>query len=100
MRNGGISDVHLSPGNRPHRSGFAPRAATKDGDVLVWLDRHFCARRIHLGFLAALLPEKSAAKFLALAWVVPVALVPVVIYSLSSIGGGNIRWLQGGIRLR
>ena len=36
-----------------------------------------------LGFLAALLPEKIRGKIpLALAWVVPVALVPVVIYSL------------------
>lgn len=36
-----------------------------------------------LGFLAVLLPKKIRAKIpLALAWVVPVALVPVVIYSL------------------
>jgi len=84
LRNGGISDVHLSPGNRPHRSRLraaAPRRRT--GDVLVWLDRHFCARRIHPRFLGALLPEKIRGQIpLALAWVVPVALVPVVIYSL------------------
>src|SRR5258708_8225088 len=36
-----------------------------------------------LGFLGALLPEKIRGQIpLALAWVVPVALVPVVIYSL------------------
>ena len=37
-----------------------------------------------LGFLAAMLPEKIRSKIpLALAWVVPVVLLPVLIYSLK-----------------
>jgi hypothetical protein len=37
-----------------------------------------------LGFLATLLPKKIGAKIpLALAWIVPIALLPVLIYSLK-----------------
>ena len=74
------------PGTGRIDSGFAPRAPRRrPGDVLVRLDRQFCARRVDSSACSPpCCRKKSAAKF-RWRWrgIVPVALLPVLIYSLK-----------------
>ena len=64
--------------------GFAP-PRRDEGPAMYWYGwiANSALGASILGFLATLLPEKIRSKIpLALAWIVPVALLPVVIYSL------------------
>jgi len=73
------------PGTDRIDPGFAP-ARRDEGPAMYWygwIATSALGASI-LGVLAALLPDKIRRKIpLALAWVVPVALLPVLIYSLK-----------------
>src|SRR5258708_32781802 len=77
--------------------GFAP-PRRYEGPAMYWYGwiANSALGASILGFLAALLPGKIRSKIpLALAWVVPVALLPVVIYSLRFYWrGGEPRGLR------
>lgn len=73
------------PGTDRIDPGFAP-ARRDEGPAMYWYGwiASSALGAFILGLLAALLPETIRSKFpLALAWVVPVVLLPVLIYSLK-----------------
>jgi hypothetical protein len=73
------------PGTDRIDPGFAP-ARRDEGPAMYWYGwiANSALGACILGLLAALLPEKIRRKIpLALAWVVPVALLPALIYSLK-----------------
>ena len=73
------------PGTDRIDPGFTP-ARRDEGPAMYWYGwiASSALGASILGFLAALLPEKIRSKIpLALAWVVPVVLLPVLIYSLK-----------------
>jgi len=72
------------PGPERIDFGFAP-PRRDEGPAMYWYGwiANSALGASILGLLAAALPEKIRSKIpLALAWIVPVALLPVVIYSL------------------
>jgi hypothetical protein len=73
------------PGTDRIDLGFA-RARPDEGPAMYWYGwiASSTLGAAMLGLLAAMLPEKIRSKIpLALAWVVPVVLLPVLIYSLK-----------------
>lgn len=73
------------PGTDRVDLGFTP-ARRDEGPAMYWYGwiATSALGAIILGLVAAVLPEKIASKIpLALAWVVPVVLLPVLIYSLK-----------------
>jgi len=73
------------PGTDRIDPGYAP-ARRDEGPAMYWYGwlASSALGATLLGVLAALLPEKLRAKIpLALAWMVPIALLPVLLYSLK-----------------
>ena len=73
------------PGTDRIELGFAP-ARRDEGPAMYWYGwiATSALGALVLGTAAALLPERIAVRIpLALAWIVPIALVPVLIYSLK-----------------
>jgi hypothetical protein len=73
------------PGSDRIDLGFTP-ARPDEGPAMYWFGwiATSALGAFVLGLGAALLPEKAGGKIpLALAWIVPIALVPVLIYSLK-----------------
>ena len=73
------------PGTGRIDPGFAP-AVRDEGPAMYWYGwiATSALGAFILGFAAAMLPERIGGKIpLALAWVVPIAALPVLIYSLK-----------------
>ena len=73
------------PGTDRIDPGFAP-PRRDEGPAMYWYGwiANSALGASTLGFLASLLPERIRGKIpLALAWITPVALLPVLIYSLK-----------------
>lgn len=73
------------PGTDRIDFGYAP-ARRDEGPAMYWYGwlASSALGAVVLGFVASLLPQKLSDKIpLALAWVVPIVLLPVLIYSLK-----------------
>ncbi len=85
LRDAELAAVHLSPGHQPVRLALGTRRVKDQGPAMYWYGwtAVMLIGSAALGVLATLLPERITRRIpLALVWIVPLAMVPILIYAL------------------